>query len=164
MGLCNSGSCFQRLIDITLTGLSYETCLAYIDDIIIFSQSLHEHFARLRVVLQRIVDAGLKIKCSKTFLCRKSVSFLGHVVSGEGITPNPDKTVQILDWGRPRNVKDVRAFIGITSYYRKYVLNYAKIVSPLTSLLSKSAKFIWSEECERAFISLKQALAIAHQF
>lgn len=159
MGLCNSGATFQRLIDIVLTGLSYDVCMAYIDDIIVYSRTLEEHFARLRTVLARLVSAKLKIKVSKTFLLQRSVSFLGHQISGAGIRAHPDKTTQILNWGRPSCVKDVRAFIGLTSYYRKFVNQYAHIVAPLTALLGKNKMFSWTDECEHAFVALKQALA-----
>ena len=159
MGLTNSGSCFQRLIDITLTGLSYDICLSYIDDIIVYSVSLTQHFDRLKVVLQRLINSGLKIKCSKAFFCRKSVSFLGHLISEEGIQAHPNKTEQILNWGRPRNARDVRAFLGITGYYRRFVKAYAQLAAPLTALLSKNVKFCWTPECESAFVDLKRALA-----
>jgi transposase InsO family protein len=159
MGLCNSGATFQRLVDISLSGLSYEICLAYIDDILVFSRSLPEHLSRLRTVLGRLQDAGLKIKPSKTYLLRRSVGFLDHLISAEGIGAHPEKTEQILNWGTPRCVRDVRAFIGITSYYRKHVKNYAAIASPLTSLTAKNRQFEWSPECQNAFDTLKRALA-----
>ena len=159
MGLCNSGATFQRLIDITLTGLSYDICMTYIDDVIVYSRTLGEHFERLRIVLARLICAGLKIKTSKTFLLQRTVSFLGHLVSGDGIRAHPDKTAQILNWGRPTSVKNVRAFIGITSYYRKFVNQYARVAAPLTALMGKNKPFRWSDECESAFIALKQALA-----
>jgi hypothetical protein len=159
LGLCNSGATFQRLVDIVLSGLSYDICLAYIDDILVYSRSLPEHLSRLRTVLSRLENAGLKIKPSKTFLLRRSVGFLGHLISAEGIGAHPEKTEQILNWGTPRCVRDVRAFIGITSYYRKYVKDYATIAAPLTALTGKNRQFVWSGQCEDAFISLKRALA-----
>ena len=159
MGLCNSGATFQRLVDITLTGLSYDICMVYIDDVIVYSRTLGEQFERLRLVLARLIQAGLKIKTSKTFLLQKSVSFLGHLVSGDGVRAHLEKTEQILNWGRPTCTKDVRAFIGLTSYYRRFVNQYAQVVSPLTALLGKNKPFNWSEECESAFTTLKRALA-----
>jgi len=140
MGLCNSGATFQRLIDITLTGLSYDICMVYIDDVIIYSRTLGEHFEHLHIVLARLIRVGLKIKTSKTFLLQRTVSFLGHLVSGDGIRAHPDKTEQILDWGRPTCIKDVRVFIGMTSYYRKFINRYAQIAAPLTALLGKTKR------------------------
>jgi len=95
--------------------------IAYIDDVIVYSRTLGEHFERLRIVLARLIRAVLKIKTSKTFLLQRTVSFLGHLVSGDGIRAYPDKTEQILNWGQPTYVKDVRVFIGMTSYYRKFI-------------------------------------------
>ena len=159
MGLCNSGATFQRLVDVTLSGLSYDICLAYIDDIIVYSRSLPEHLSRLRMVLDRLQAGGLKIKPSKSFLLQRSVGFLGHLISADGISAHPEKTEQILNWGTPQCVRDVRAFIGITSYYRKFVKNYAAVASPLTGLTAKNKVFVWSAECQTAFETLKRALA-----
>ena len=159
MGLCNSGATFQRLVDIILSGLAYETCLAYIDDIIVYSQTTADHFDRLNAVLQRIEDAGLKIKPSKTFALQRSVGFLGHIVSADGVQAHPDKTRQILSWGVPQCIRDVRAYIGITSYYRKYIPRYAEIASPLTAMMQGGGStFRWTEECQNAFVALKRAL------
>jgi transposase InsO family protein len=158
MGLCNSGATFQRLVDVILSGLSYDICLAYIDDLLVFSRSLPEHLDRLKIVLGRLKAAGLKIKPSKTSLLRRSVAFLGHLVSADGISPHPEKTEQILNWDVPRCVRDVRAFIGITSYYRKYIKDYGRIASPLTALTAKNKVFVWSQECQEAFEMLKAAL------
>lgn len=158
MGLCNSGATFQRLVDVTLSGLAYDVCLAYIDDIIVFSKTLTEHLSRLESVLSRLQAGGLKIKPSKSFLLRRSVGFLGHLISDQGISAHPEKTEQITEWATPRCVRDVRAFVGITSYYRKFVKNYAEIASPLTALTAKNRVFQWTQDCEDAFQELKQAL------
>jgi transposase InsO family protein len=148
----------QRLIDLALSGLTYVMCLAYIDDIIVYARSLEEHFERLCIVLSRICQAGLKVKPSKTALLQKSVGFLGHLVSAAGVQAHPEKTKQILDWGVPRCLRDVRAFIGISSYYRKYINGYARTAAPLTALLSKGRAFEWTQECQHAFDELKRAL------
>ena len=158
MGLCNSGATFQRLMDVVLSGLEYVVCLAYIDDVIVYSKTIYEHFERLRMVLKRIAEAGLKIKISKTSVLQKSVGFLGHLVTGEGIQAHPEKTRQIAEWREPQCLRDVRAFVGITSYYRKFVKNYAMLASPLTALMKKNQPFVWSDECREAFEALKRAL------
>jgi transposase InsO family protein len=157
-GLCNAGATFQRLIDMVLSGLTYEICLAYVDDIIIYSKTVDEHRERLRIVFQRLRDAGLKLKPSKCFLLQKSVGFLGHIVSEEGIEANPDKICAIVQWPIPLCVRDVRAWLGLTGYYRRFVKDYAQIVQPLTELLSPSKPFIWSQEAQTSFESLKNAL------
>ena len=105
MGLCNSGATFQRLVDITLTGLSYDICMVYIDDVILYSRNLSEQFEWLRLVLARLVQAGLKIKTSKTFLLQRSVSFLSHLVSGEGVRAHPKKLRKSLTGDGQRALK-----------------------------------------------------------
>lgn len=159
MGLCNSGATFQRVMDLVLSGLAYEICLAYIDDIIVFSRTLSEHFERLEIVLKKIIEAGLKVRPSKSQIMQKSVGFLGHIVSEAGVKAHPEKTRQILEWGVPTCVRDVRAFVGVTSYYRKFVKGYATRVAPLTALLRKNEPFVWSDQCQSAFQDLKQALS-----
>src|SRR5664279_521691 len=142
-GLCNAGATFQRLVDTVLSGLAYKVCLAYIDDIIVFSRSIPEHLVRLRAVLERVRGAGLKLKPKKCFLLQKSVAFLGHVVSGDGISAHPDKVRAVSEWPVPTCVRDVRAWLGLTGYYRRFVKNYASIAAPLTALLSPDVRFIW---------------------
>src|SRR5208282_6309307 len=154
-GLCNAGATFQRVIDMVLAGLSFDVCLAYIDDVIIFSKSIDDHFVRLRLVLERLRGAGLKLKPSKCFLLQKSVGFLGHVVSAEGVAAHPDKTKAVAEWLVPTCVRDVRAWLGLTGYYRRYVKNYACVAAPLTSALQQGVTFEWTEEMQRSFDELK---------
>lgn len=99
MGLCNSGASYQRMMDVVLSGLAFDVCLAYTDDIIVYSRSLDEHIERLKAVLRRVRNAGLKIKPSKSVLVQRSVGFLGHVVSAEGMRAHPNKTRQVMNWG-----------------------------------------------------------------
>jgi len=141
-----------------LSGLSFDVCLAYIDDVIIFSKTIDDHFVRFRLVLERLQGAGLKLKPSKCFLLQKSVAFLGHVVSAEGVAAHPDKTKAVAEWPVPTCVRDVRAWLGLTGYYRRYVKNYACVAAPLTSALQQGVKFEWTEEMQRSFDELKAAL------
>src|SRR5271166_933365 len=157
-GLCNAGATFQRVIDMVLAGLSFDVCLADIDDVIIFSKSIDDHFVRLRLVLERLRNAGLKLKPSKCFLLQKSVAFLGHVVSAEGVAAHPDKTKAVAEWPEPSCVKDVRAWLGLTGYYRRYVKDHARVAAPLTSVLKQGIKFEWTDEMQRSFDELKTAL------
>ena len=157
-GLCNAGATFQRLMDLVLSGLSPEICLAYIDDVIIFSSDESSHLERLEAVLDRLTSAGLKLKPSKCSLLQRSVSFLGHIISAEGIATDPRKVSDITGWPVPRNVKEVRAFVGICGYYRRYVENFASIAKPLYQLTEKNHKFEWTADCETAFERLKAAL------
>ena len=157
-GLCNAGATFQRLVDIVLSGLTYEICLAYIDDIVLFSQTIDEHFVRLRAILGRLRDAGLKLKPSKCFLLQKSVAFLGHVISEGGVAAQPEKIRAVAQWPTPTCVRDIRAWLGLTGYYRKFVQDYARIALPLTELLSPSIPFVWTDRRQVSFETLRNAL------
>jgi len=156
-GLCNVGATFQRLMDLVMTGLAFEVCLC-LDDVIIFSSTLEEHFERLRMVLTSLSETGLKLKPSKCRLLQKEVAFLGHVVSEERIGTDPEKIRAITEWPVPENLRAVRAFLGLCSYYRKYVRDFARISAPLHALTRKGATFGWSEECQEAFDLLKNTL------
>ena len=158
MGLMNSGATFHRLMDLVMAGLIFEKCLVYLDDIIVFSRTLGEHLVRMEEVLKRLIDTGLKLKPSKCRLLQKQVGFLGHIVSSEGIATDPSKTEQIALWPRPTDTRQVRGFLGLCSYYRRFIDRYAEVASPLTALLRKGLKFQWSDECEKAFVELKTAL------
>jgi transposase InsO family protein len=157
-GLCNAPATFQRLMDAVLAGLKWTTCLVYLDDIIIFSKTFPEHLERLRGVFERIREAKLELKATKCHFARRDIAYLGHVVSEKGIAPDPAKVRAVQDFPTPTTVKDLRSFLGLTSYYRRFVKNYAKISYPLYRLLEKNASFDWSVECQTAFAKLKTAL------
>jgi transposase InsO family protein len=157
-GLCNAGATFSRLMESVLKGLTWRTCLAYLDDIIVYGRNWSEHTERLREVFDRIRKAGLKLKARKCELAAKEVDFLGHKVSEDGIYPNKDKTKAIQLIKQPKTVKEVRSFLGIASYYRRFIRNFAKTADPLYEILAKSAKFNWTPKCQQAFESLKTSL------
>jgi predicted aspartyl protease/transposase InsO family protein len=158
-GLNNAGATFQRLMDLVLSGLTLEICLVYLDDIIVYSSTLEQHLERLRIVLDRVSRCGMKLKTSKCALMQKSVHFLGHVISGDGVATDPEKVRLVEQWPVPANLGELRSFLGLTGYYRRYVDGYSRIVSPLTELTQKGRQFIWSETCQRAFETLKQKLS-----
>ena len=157
-GLTNAPPDFQRLMSRVLHGLEWKTCLIYIDDIIIFSSSFEEHLNRLCLVFSRLREAGLKLKPSKCHFARNSVAFLGFVVSSEGILPDLSKLDAVRSFPKPSCVKDVRSFLGLCNYYRRFVHGFAKIASPLNHLTRKQVDFVWSPECEKAFQELKERL------
>jgi len=157
-GLCNAGSTFQRLMDVVMSGLHLDVCLVYLDDIILFSRTVDEHLERLVRLLGRLQSAGLKLKPEKCSLMQKSVSFLGHVVSGEGIATDPKKIETVMEWPVPVSVKDVRSFLGLTGYYRRFVKGYASIAAPLHALTKKDQAFKWTEETQVAFETLRKVL------
>ena len=136
-GHCNAPATFERLMDLVLSGLNYEVLLVYLDDIIVFLSDLEEHLKRLEMLFQRLAVAGLKLKPSKCHLLQKKVLFLGHRVNGDGISTDGDKISQVDTWPVPQNLKDVRSFLGLCSYYRKYVKNFARVAEPLHALTHK---------------------------
>ena len=157
-GLCNAVATFQRLMDLALTGLNFEICLAYLDDIILHSKTLEEHLHRLEMLLQRLQGVNLKLKPNKCSLMQKKVVFLGHVISGNGIATDPEKIKLVEGWPTPTNLKQLRGFLGLTGYYRKFVKGYAHIAGPLNRLLKKDQVYDWTEDCQKAFDALKKAL------
>jgi Reverse transcriptase (RNA-dependent DNA polymerase) len=120
MGLCNDGATFQRLMDLILAGLIFEVCLVYLDDVIVFSTSLDQHLERLRLVLEQIRNCGLKLKTSKCSFMQKSVSFLGHVVSGDGITTDHEKVCLLRDHSFIHSYSFIKQFVRTqTAIFKK---------------------------------------------
>ena len=157
-GLRNAGATFQRLMDILMSGLHLEICLVYLDDIVVYAKTAEEHLERLKMIFQRLGEAGLKLKPEKCRFFRRSVSFLGHVISDQGIGTDPAKIEQVANWPTPASVQELRTFMGLSSYYRRFVRDFAKLASPLHSLMKKDATFRWSDEAQRSFETLKAAL------
>ena len=154
-GLCNAGSTFQRLMDIVMKGANFEICLVYLDDIIVYSEDADDHLRRLEIVFSRLRAAHLKLKPSKCKILQKSVTFLGHVVSDEGLATDPEKISAVINWPRPVNQTEVRSFLGLCSYYRRFVRDFAAVASPLHALTGKNKVFRWDEACEQSFQQLK---------
>ena len=157
-GLANAPATFERLMEQVLMGLHWQTCLVYLDDIIVFSKTFETHLVRLEEVIDRIGAAGLKLSPKKCRLFQSEVVFLGHVVSKDGISTDPSKIEAVHSWPKPKSVKEVRSFLGLCSYYRKFVQGFADKAKPLHELTQKDKSFIWSEDCQRSFESLKTAL------
>lgn len=160
-GLCNAPSGFARLMSHVLKGMSSSEVLVYVDDIMVHGKTFQATLSSLREVFNRLRSSGLKLKPGKCQLFKDSVKYLGHVVSQEGVSCDPEKLEAIRDWAIPRSVKEVRAMLGTASYYRKYIKNFAKLAAPLTALLHKGVKFIWSEDCQDAFEMIKSHLISA---
>ncbi len=157
-GLSGAPSTFCRLMQIVLAGLLWSICLCYIDDIIIYANSPEQLLQRLDQVLSRLAENGLKVKGDKCILFRQEIPFLGHIVSADGIQPQPEKLQAIRDWQTPHCVTDVRAFYGLASYYRRFIAGFATIAEPLTRLTRKGTRFVWTPEAQEAFENLKEAL------
>ena len=157
-GLCNAPATFQRIIELALRWLQWTSCLIYLDDIIIFGKDFDEHISRLKSVLERITLSGLKLRPDKCHLFKEEVTFLGHVVSKNGILPNPDNVTKLVNWGTPQNVTEVRAFLGLANYYRRFIRSHSEVARPLTQLTKKDHLFVWTSECEKSFPKVKQIL------
>ena len=157
-GLCNAPATFEQLMEDVLAGLPWEVCLLYLDDVIVHAPTIAEEFAWLRGVFQRLRDAKLKLSPKKCFLLQKSVSFLGHIVSGDGVSTDPRKIEAVRDWPHPRTAKEVRSFLGLCSYYRRFIRGFAGFARPLHKLTEEGREFTWSSDCEDAFTSMKAAL------
>jgi len=157
-GLCNGPATFQRLMEQVLRGLQWKTLVLYLDDIVVFSETLEKHIARLAEVLDRLKEAGLKLKPKKCQLFKHQVHFLGHLIDRAGIHTDPDKIRQIENWPVPENLTDVRIFLGLTSYYRRFVKDYALLASPLYELTKKDVDFHWGPEQDEALKTLKKQM------
>ena len=158
-GLTNAPATFQRLMECVLAGLVPSECLIYLDDIIVFSTSFADYLTRLEAVFQCLQQAGLKLKPSKCHFARKEVQYLGHIVSAEGIKPNPAKTTAVSTYPVPQNVHELRQFLGLANYYRRFVKNYSQIAEPLHQLTRKTAKgYQWTPSCQKTFVELKHRL------
>ena len=157
-GLTNAPATFQRLMECVLAGLTGEQCLIYLDDIIVFSSTFDEHLQRLANVFAALRGAGLKLKPSKCFFAQKEVHYLGHVISTAGVSPDPAKTEVVSSYPIPTDSKQLRQFLGLANYYRRFVPDYSKIAEPLHKLLRKGATYNWNTACHEAFTELKHRL------
>jgi hypothetical protein len=158
-GLSNAGATFQRLLDLLMDRLAVEMCLVYLDDFIRFSATPEQHLLRIHLILQRISECGMKLKASKCVLLQTSVRFLGHVISSDGIGTDPEKTRLVQQWPVPSNLSELRGFLGLAGYYRRHIEGYSGIASVLTVLTEKGQRFMWSDDCQRAFEALKLKLS-----
>ncbi|CAF1432643.1 unnamed protein product [Rotaria sordida] len=164
-GLTNAPATFQRLMDIVLAGLKWQCCLVYIDDVVIFSPTFEQHVKDLEKVFQALQSANLTLKTSKCQFCRREMRYLGHIITQNGIKPDPDLIKSVTNFPQPKKIKDVQSFLGLTGYYRRFIKDYSKIAEPLLQQLRNCQKgnhhLKWSKECTDAFETLKQRLTNA---
>jgi hypothetical protein len=132
--------------------------IVFIDDILVYSKNEEDHVEHPRIVLTRLQDHQLYAKFSKCEFWLRTVTFLGHVLSEEGISVDPSKVQEVMDWKAPTTVHEVRSFLGLAGYYRRFTLDFLKIAKPMTSLLQKDHKFVWTEEYEIDFRTLRELL------
>lgn len=160
-GLCNAPATFQRLMEVTLCGLARSKCVVYLDDILIMGKSFQEHLNNLKEVFGRLRIAGLRLKPQKCHLVKQEVKYLGYAVSYSGISADPDKVTAVQDYPRPQTVKQLRSFLGLASYYRRFIPRFSQVAAPLYALTKKDASFKWTPTCQDTFKQLKQILTQA---
>lgn len=141
-GLTNAPATFQRVMDNVLKELIGKCCLVYLDDIVVFSSSLQEHMTHLKLVFQKLAQANLKLQIEKSEFLKKEIEYLGHIVTAEGIKPNPKKIEAIKKFPIPQTKKEIKSFLGLLGYYRKFIRDFARITKPLTRQLKGKLKTI----------------------
>lgn len=149
---------FSRVMNSLLGSMQWEKLLIYLDDILVFGRDFKEHLKRLEMVFVTLRKANLKLKPGKCNLLQKSVKFLGHLVSSEGISPLQEKISVVQSWPPPSSKEEVQSFLGLASYYRRFVMNFSQIAEPLNRLTRKGVTFKWDAECEESFLKLRKAL------
>ncbi len=160
-GLCNAPATFERLMELVLAGLPWNVCLLFLDDILVHAKTFEEEIENLREVFGRFRAANLKLNPKKCELFREEVLYLGQMVTEEGISTEPSKVEAVTTWPTPKNKRDLRAFLGLCSYYRKFIKSFADIAGPLYKLTKKQTVFAWTEQCNDAFDELKRRLTTA---
>lgn len=157
-GLCNAPATFQRVMNSILSNKVRKFALVYLDDIIVFSNSLEQHVEHLDEVFKLLTKSGLKMKPEKCEFAKQEIVYLGHIVSCFGVRPNPKKIDDVRNYPAPKNVAQLRTFLGLANYYRRFVRNFASIAHPLTQLTKQKAIWDWSESAQNAFTLLKNKL------
>ena len=166
-GLTNTPATFQRLMDKLFAGQEWDSVFVYLDDILIVSNSMEDHLRDVGLVLDKLSEAGLRLKPSKCSFARKEVEYLGFTISAEGVRPNDTKVKAIVEFPTPTDSTSVKRFLGMLNFYRRHVQDLAAVARPLTALTRKdkatggNVPFTWSSHCEEAFTELKQRLVSA---
>jgi hypothetical protein len=160
-GLTNAPATFMCLMNNVLSKFLDKFVLVFIDDILIYSKNREEHEEHLRLVLQVLREHQLYAKFSKCDFFQKQIHYLGHVLSKEGVAVDPDKIRSIMEWPTPKDVSDIRSFMGLAGYYRRFIKDFSKIGCPITALQKKGTKFLWTQQCEERFQTLKHLLTHA---
>ena len=160
-GLTNALVAFMDLMNRVFTPYLDRFVIVFIDDILVYSGSPEEHAEHLRTVLQILREHQLYAKFSKCQFWLDKVAFLGHVISAEGVSVDPQKIEAIVNWKPPTNVSEVHSFLGLAGCYKKFIEGFSKITTPLTNLLKKDQKLEWSDTCQHSFEELRQILTIA---
>ncbi|KAK2387384.1 hypothetical protein QL285_061173 [Trifolium repens] len=159
-GLCNAPSTFQNTMNALFQDHLRRFVIVFFDDVLVYSKTLEDHVLHLQTVFDCLLQHQFFLKQSKCTLAQNSISYLGHIVSSKGVGPDPEKIQAMVDWPVPKNIKQLRGFLGLTGFYRKFVSHYARIAAPLTDLLKRDA-FTWFPAAQTAFDALKNAMTQA---
>ena len=160
-GLTNASAHFMYLMNLVFMPELDMFVVVFIDDILVYSETPEDHEQHLRIVLSRLREHKLYTKFSNCEFWLRKVQFLGHVLSEEGISVDPSKVQQVMDWNAPTSVTEIQSFLGLAGYYRRFIPDFSKIAKPMTRLLQKDEKFEWTPECESAFRTLRTLLTTA---
>jgi hypothetical protein len=160
-GLSNMPVVFMCLMKGVFRDYLGKFVIVFLDDILVYSKLEEENEQHVRMVLQVLREHQLYAKLSKCSFYQRQIHYFGHIISEEGIVMEPEKVEAIKEWSAPRNVAEVRSFMGIAGYYRRFIVGFSKRAHPITSLQRKEKKFQWTEECEKSFQRLKQLLTSA---
>lgn len=160
-GLCNAPASFQAYINDCLREFLDEFAIVYLDDILIYSYILEEHILHVRAVLQKLLSCGLFVKLEKCQFHVQKINFLGFVISPESVSMDSNRVIPISEWPVPAFVLDIQVFLGFANFYRRFIDGYSRVVPPITRLLRKNQKFLWSPDCQAAFDKLKQLFTSA---
>nr|ABA95128.1 retrotransposon protein, putative, Ty3-gypsy subclass [Oryza sativa Japonica Group] len=160
-GLTNAPAFFMNLMNKVFMEFLDKFVVVFIDDILIYSKSEEQHEQHLRLVLEKLKEHQLYAKFSKCDFWLSEVKFLGHVISAQGVAVDPSNVESVTKWTPPKTVSQIRSFLGLAGYYRRFIENFSKIAKPMTQLLKKDEKFKWSAECNQSFEELKKKLVSA---
>jgi hypothetical protein len=160
-GLSNAPSYFMNMMNKVFMEFLDKFVVVFIDDILIYSKSNKEHEKHLCLIMEKLWEHKFYAKFSKCEFWLNEVAFLGHIVSKEGIAIDPSKVTAVTEWEPPKNVGEIRSFLGLAGYYRRFIKNFSKIAKPMTELLKKEMKFKWTDDCEISFQELKTRLVSA---
>lgn len=160
-GLCGAPSTFQNYINDVLHDYLDDFCTAYIDDILVYSENRKKHTKHVRMILQRLRDAGLQVDVQKCSFGVTEVRYLGLIITTKGVQMDMEKVSAVLDWAIPKTVKDVQAFLGFANFYRRFIQGFSRLAYPLTQLTKKDQPFKWTPKCQEAFNGLKKAFTSA---
>lgn len=160
-GLKGAPSTFQRLMNSVLSGLQGQQCFVYMDDIVVYARNLKDHHLKINLIFDRLRGSNLKLQPDKCNFLRKEIVYLGHVINEKGISPDPSKISAVSTFPVPKTVTQIKSFLGLAGYYRRFIPEFSKIATPMTSLLKKNIKYNWCALCDEGFTHLKTLLTTA---